>query len=478
MLRVRSTYAVQMMAFRKNSVAPHVAPPRSTSGVVTVSQVRASPLTRLQWLVCAIAGLGFAFDLYESLMGALIVGPVLTTLGSLTPGTPAFNSWVGLFFVVPAIAGGVFGLLGGYLADRFGRRQVLFCSILIYAFSAGAASLADSLPELLLLRCTTMIGVSIEAVAALAWVAELFPVPYQRERALSYTQACYALGGMLVAGAYFLAVTHAGRMPAIRGGHEAWRYTLLSGLLPALPLLVVRPFLPESSVWRERKVAGLLQRPTLASLFTPALRATTLLAIVMMACLLALPYGALQQTPRIVSGLSTLQHLAPRAIQQRVSAIFLLQEIGSVTGRLVFAFAVVRVTGQARLLRLFLVPALLVFPWLFFAESTHGLIGFGVGVFCAQALFNAMHSFSGNYLPRMYPTFLRVTGESVAMNIGGRIVGVCGALLTTRLANVVPATTGSTRLAYAAGTTALFVLLVLVVVSFWLPEPSSDLLPE
>jgi hypothetical protein len=31
-------------------------------------------------------------------------------------------------------------------------------------------------------------------------------------------------------------------LPALRGGHEAWRYTLLSGVIPAIPLIVIRPF--------------------------------------------------------------------------------------------------------------------------------------------------------------------------------------------------------------------------------------------
>ena len=63
-----------------------------------VRPIHHSRLTAVQALVCAVAGLGFAFDLYESLMMALIVSPVLTTVGHLTPGTPAFNKWVGLFF--------------------------------------------------------------------------------------------------------------------------------------------------------------------------------------------------------------------------------------------------------------------------------------------------------------------------------------------------------------------------------------------
>jgi hypothetical protein len=86
---------------------------------------KAPALTAIQWLVCAVVGLGFAFDLYESLMAALIVGPIVSTLGGFKPGTSQFNLWVGLFFFLPAVAGGVFGLLGGYFTDIFGRLRVL-----------------------------------------------------------------------------------------------------------------------------------------------------------------------------------------------------------------------------------------------------------------------------------------------------------------------------------------------------------------
>src|SRR6476660_2308294 len=101
-------------------------------------------LTGVQWLICVIASIGFAFDIYELLMLPLIVRPALMELGKLAPGTPAFNEWVGLLFWVPAVAGGLFGLLGGYLTDRFGRRRVLVWSILLYAFSAMASGFVTS----------------------------------------------------------------------------------------------------------------------------------------------------------------------------------------------------------------------------------------------------------------------------------------------------------------------------------------------
>ena len=70
-------------------------------------------LTPLQWLICGIAALGFAFDIYEVLMAPLVVGPAIGELTGAKPGTPAFNYWVGMFFWIPAIVGGIFGLLGG-----------------------------------------------------------------------------------------------------------------------------------------------------------------------------------------------------------------------------------------------------------------------------------------------------------------------------------------------------------------------------
>src|SRR5215217_647651 len=93
-------------------------------------------LSGVQWLICVIAAIGFAFDTYGLLMAPLIMRPALMELGGLRPGTPEFSRWVGLMFYVPAVAGGIFGLLGGYLTDRLGRRRVLTWSILLYAFSA------------------------------------------------------------------------------------------------------------------------------------------------------------------------------------------------------------------------------------------------------------------------------------------------------------------------------------------------------
>jgi MFS family permease len=435
-------------------------------------------LTPLQWLVCVIAALGFAFDIYEVLMAPLVVGPAIGELTESRPGTPEFNYWVGLFFWVPAIVGGAFGLLGGYLTDRFGRRRVLVWSILLYAFSAFAAGFATNITTLLVLRSTTYIGVFVEFVAAVAWIAELFPDPKQREAALGYTQAFSSIGGLMVTAAYAIAVTYAQSFPEIAGGHAPWRYTLMSGVIPALPLIIIRPFLPESPIWREKKATGTLRRPSLAAIFTPELRRATIVTTIMFACAYGAAFGAIQQMPRIVPGLPDVRTLPVPQQQQTASLVQAFQEVGGLVGRFALAFLALRIVSRQRLVRIFQVPGLLIVPFVFAYAGTTNLELAKWGMFFAGLFTVAQFSFWGNYLPRVYPTHLRGTGEGFAANVGGRMIGTGFAFVTTQLTNAMPGATPSTRLAYASALVGTFVYLVGLACSFVLPEPKSDKLPE
>ncbi|MFL6426790.1 MAG: MFS transporter [Acidobacteriaceae bacterium] len=444
---------------------------------VQLAESTPAGLTAIQWLICAIACLGFTFDLYEGLMLPLIVRPVLFDLGHLSPGARDFNLWVGLLFFVPTAIGGAFGLVGGYLSDLLGRRRVLVWSILLYTISACAASFSTSIPEFMFFRCTTLIGVSVEFVAGITWIAELFPAPEQRNSVLGYTQAFYNLGGFLVAGAYYLSVTHAEQLPSIWATHQPWRYTLFSGLIPAIPLMLVRPFLPESQVWREKKRLGTLKRPSFSALFQPALKKQTWTVTVLVACSFVLAYGAMQQTVRIVPGLPGLAHAGVRYVEQTVSRVQLLQELGGVTGRILFVLLILRIAKQRTRLLLFLTAAFVVYGWMYFYGATQSILQLQVGMVLAALVFNGLYSFWGNYLPTVFPTHLRGTGEGFAFNIGGKILGASAALVTTQLANVMPAADAGHRLAYSAGLVATVACLIGVIVAFWLREPESDLLP-
>jgi nitrate/nitrite transporter NarK len=429
-------------------------------------------LTPVQWLICVIAAIGFAFDTYELLMFPLINRPALTELGGLKFGSAEYRRWLGLLFYVPAVCGGIFGLIGGYLTDRLGRRRVLTWSILVYALAAFAAGFTTNLTWLLVLRCATFIGVCVEFVAATAWLAELFHDPQRRESVLGWTQAFGSIGGVLVTAVYSLIVSHTASLPAIHGAHEPWRYTLMSGVIPALPLIAVRPFLPESPVWREKKAAGTLRRPSVAALFAPEFRRTTIVTTIMFACSFGAAFGAIQQMPQqIAPELSDVRTLPPAARQQAVAAVQWYQEMGGLVGRILLALLAVRIVSRRRLLWIFQVPGLVLLPLVFLMAPHEPLAWARWGIFAVALCTVSQFSFWGNYMPKVFPTYLRGTGESFAANVGGRMIGTAAALLTTSLAGSMPGISPGVQIAYAAATVGLLVYAIGFLASFFLPEP-------
>lgn len=480
-------------------------------------------LTRTQWLICIIASIGFAFDIYELLMLPLVVKPALAALGGvgpdgmplLVPGSKEFTQWARLLFFVPAIAGGVFGLLGGYLTDRLGRRRVLTFSILLYAFAACAAGFSTSLPQLLFFRCLVFIGVCVEFVAAVAWLAELFTNREQREKVLGYTQAFSSIGGLLVAAANVLAAKWALDLPAIHGGHEAWRYTLISGVIPALPLILIRPFLPESPEWQRKRDAGELKRPRISELFSPELRRTTVLTTVVFAASYGIAFGAIQQLPQILGAqrvgapdqtghaamIATAKaavgkaaadaraagkpELSPankrqagvNASDQAVAKVTFWQEIGGMTGRLLLAVLAVVIISRRALFRIFQLPSLFFVPLFFWwvsgqLDDPNSLGAIKIGIFIAGLFTVAQFSFWGNYIPLVFPLHLRGTGESFAANIGGRILGTAAAWITLTLA--ASDKPNPARIAIVGACVAGGYALIGAVLTHFLPEPKQD----
>ncbi len=285
---------------------------------------------RTRWLVLIIASIGFLFDTYELLMTPLVGVPAIAELLALPPNNPIVTDWTGRMLWISALCGGVFGLMGGWLIDRFGRKRIMGLSIFLYAFSPFAAAFASTLPTFVFFRSLTFVGVCVEFVAAITWLAELFDDAKQREFALGFTQAFASLGGVLVTAVNVWIVTHANELPALPipdflNAHASWRYTLMTGILPALPIALMLPLVPESRVWLERRaLGGVSSRPSLMGLFSPELRRTTLVTAALSACAYGAAFGALQLTPlRIVPGVPELaeQRKALKPLQDEAKAI-------------------------------------------------------------------------------------------------------------------------------------------------------------
>ena len=483
----------------------------------------AAPLGRTAWLVMIVAAIGFLFDTYELLMTPLVLAPALSELLGVPPNHPDVQSWVGRVLWLTALSGGIFGLLGGWLIDRLGRKTVMIGSIFVYSFSPVLAGLSTNLGFLIFFRCTTFVGVCVEFVAAVTWLSELFPDKRQRELVVGWTQAFASVGGLFVTGVSVAVgqLVRDGRLPPlpVSDANPAWRYTLMTGLIPALPIACLLPFVPESAVWLERKRSGALKRPRFGELFSGGLLRTTLVATALSACAYAAAFGTLQVT--VTQGVPGLPDLAEaRAemkpfidknktleeelktlpkdskeyeakqkqfnanlkgigavtrdkIQPRREHVQFMQELGGLMGRILLAIALLYIASKKLLLWLFQVPGLLIIPFVWFWVFPNEPELFAWGVFLAGACIVAQFSYFGEYLPKVFPVHLRGTGGAFATNVGGRMLGTSAAFLTTSI--IAPMiTVGSNnfeKVAYAAGVTGLLVFGVGFLVSFFLPQP-------
>lgn len=481
------------------------------------------------WLIIIIASIGFLFDTYELLMTPLVAAPAIAELLGTLPNDPAVTEWVGKLLWISALCGGVFGLLGGWLVDKFGRKTVMALSIFIYSFSPFCAAYATSLPVFVFFRSTTFIGVCVEFVAAITWLAEVFEDRKQKEKWLGITQAFASLGGVAVTLVSVWISKHLADLPAMglaagaSGKIAAWRYTLMSGILPAIPIALMLPFVPESRIWKERRASGALKRPSFGALFAPELIRVTVVTAVLSACAYGIAFGALQVTvARVTPGLAELRpqakemaefkakdaqirakmaapgldDAARKALKAELAANFrdqakpnsvikemsdkvqFRQEMGGLVGRIILAVLLIVGISRVALLKVFQIPALIILPLTYFKLFESGGEAFLWGYFVCGLVTVALFSYFGEYLPKVFPVHLRGTGGSFATNVGGRMIGTSMALLNTGW--LAPMLAGGAQavkplhVAMAAGYIATGLAVLGFVVGFLLPEPKEQ----
>ena len=480
-----------------------------------------------RFLVLMVAVIGFLFDTYELLMLPVIGAGALSDLMHVPPEHPDVRWWIGAILWIAALCGGVFGLLGGWMIDRFGRKRIMIASILAYSLSPMAAAFSTELWQFVLFRCTTFIGVCVEMVAAVTWLAELFPEKRTRERVIAWSLAAASLGGLLVTVVDKFIVANAADFPGIptasaESAHAPWRYTLISGLIPGLMILALMPFVPESQVWAERKRTGTLKRPSFGELFNPNLRRTTIVTTILSACGYAAAFGALQVTPSQIilaraeiaeprlsggkmmamaktqeaeanaeaypSAAAKNAALAPiKAAQkdagtklkeakdtqeQRKSSIQLWQELGGLTGRVLLAILVTLLPARL-LLRVFVVPGIILFPLTYTQLVTGDYAVFAAAIFFCGLLTVAQFSYLSELLPKLFPLHLRGTGGSFATNVGGRMIGTMAATLNT---GVIAGAFGGGPSGVAMGAAIIggSVYLIAFIASFFLPDAPME----
>jgi MFS transporter, SHS family, sialic acid transporter len=399
-------------------------------------------------MVLLAAFLGWMFDGLEMGIHPLVAHPALeefydvalTTNSNLaTEITKAdyvgqWNGRITAFFLIGAALG---GFVFGWLGDKIGRVKAMTLSILFYSGFTGLCYFADSPLTMGLLRFLAALGMGGEWSLGVALVMEAWP---SRNRPLlaGLIGAAANLGFMLIAVLVYL-------FPLF---HGSWRLILIAGATPALLTFIIRIFVPESEKWQEAVKQEADVNP-LTEVFSSRWRFRTFLAIGLAGVALIGTWGTVQNIPTWVS--TTTQNefkkaavpagvdfkavqltdeqkvivTQARAKTQAISALGAI--IGCLFGPLLGAWF-----SRRAAYALLCVASFGCCMWLFRNFSGVDEMLFQVAVFVVGMTTAAFYGWLPLYLPELFATRIRATGQGIAFNFG-RILAAVGAIYTGTL---------------------------------------------
>ncbi|MGC1214840.1 MAG: MFS transporter [Micromonospora sp.] len=206
--------------------------------VPKVGEAGAEPDPRRWLALTLLCGLQFMI-----LLDMTVVNVALPRIQDSLGFTEAGLAWVINGYVL--MSGGLL-LLGGRLADVFGRRRLLLTGVVIFAVASAVCGAAVSPGMMVAGRFGQGMAEAIAAPASLGMIALLFTDPKERTKALGIWGGLVALGGTL---GYIIS--------GLLTDLASWRWIFYINLPVALVVLVVLPRLVAESRMVREKGAGL-----------------------------------------------------------------------------------------------------------------------------------------------------------------------------------------------------------------------------
>lgn len=133
----------------------------------------------------------------------------------------------------------------GFLSDRFGRRKILFLCAILYAVSGVLSAIPRTFGEFLSARFISGLGIGASSMLCPVYIAELAPAA-KRGRLGSLFQLGIVVGIFLT---LFLNARIQGLGDEAWNAANGWRWMLGAEVAPALLLLALLFFVPESPRW-------------------------------------------------------------------------------------------------------------------------------------------------------------------------------------------------------------------------------------
>jgi len=209
--------------------APTVAgQPTKTPPTTATSDLSEQIPLRDSVLVAVTAGLGYGFDSYA----VNIYGLVLPLIAASFAVNLTAMGVIGSIFLV----GYMIGTIGfGIAADRFGRKDTLGVSILLYGATTALGGVIANVPVFAALRFLTGVGGAGELAVGAPYTAEMFPPRYR----------AIGVGGIMFS-LYSLGYVIAGLAALYLAPRFGWQWSFIVAIVPAVAVFALRRVVRES----------------------------------------------------------------------------------------------------------------------------------------------------------------------------------------------------------------------------------------
>ncbi|WP_195574668.1 MFS transporter [Paenibacillus sp. 1001270B_150601_E10] len=347
------------------------------------------------------AGLSWLFDAMDVGLVSFIVA-ALAVEWSLGP------EQIGLLTSINSIGMAFGAAIAGSLADRYGRRDVLVLTLLVFSVASGLSALVSSFLILCILRFIAGFGLGGELPVASTLVSESVPAK-ERGRAVVLLESFWAIGWIVAALVAYFIIPDFG-----------WRVAFLISAVPALFALYLRKAIPDSPAFEKQQIKKIPFKVRMSSVWSTKHRRSTMMLWILWFTVVFSYYGMFLWLPTVMvmKGFELVKSF------QYVLIITLAQLPGYFT-----AAYFIEKLGRKFVLVTYLLMTAVSAIWFGLATSEGMLIAAGACLsFFNLGAWGGMYA----YTPELYPTQVRSTGVGFAASFG-RVGGVIGPYLVGML---------------------------------------------
>jgi MFS family permease len=329
---------------------------------------------------------GFDFTMFSLALPSLLAALTISVADS------------GFVTTSTLIASAIGGIVGGTLADKYGRARVLMFVVAGYSLFTFLTATAQDLTQLYIWRACEGLTFGAEWPVGAALLAE-YATAERRGAMLGWVQSSYAIGWACSTAVYLL-------LFSLFPPEQAWRFLFMVGVLPALSIVWIRRSVRDRiEPKKDVKLGG-----AFVLLWHRKQLRITLLATLLGIGVQGIYYSAFTFLPLF---LRTVRQLTVIGTASYVWVVIFGSFVGYVAAGYIHDAIGRRATFALYFVGSAMAIALFILIPLESSVTSYVTVSFLYGFFAS-----GQAAGMGSYLAELFPTIMRAAGQGFAYNVG------------------------------------------------------------